>query len=277
MAAPALAERTAGQLAQAVADGAPAKAQASARAPAVQARGLTVRLRRERHRIRSLREYFVESVRGRLLPAEWFEALSEVDLRVDAGGLLAVIGANGAGKTTLLRALAGIVAPSSGTVAIRGRVAPLLELGAGFDPELTGRENVFLFGVLLGRRRRQLREAYSSIVDFCGLADAMDVAIKNYSSGMVARLGFAVATACAPDVLLVDEVLAVGDEAFRVRCSARIADLRAGGTAIVLVSHDLFLVEREADRAVWLDAGRVVAEGAPSDVVARYRGQGAPR
>jgi len=246
---------------------------ASASGAAVQARGLSVRLRRERHRIRSLREYFVESVRGRRLAPEWFEALSSVDLQVEAGGLLAVIGANGAGKTTLLRALAGIVAPSAGTVAIRGRVAPLLELGAGFDPELTGRENVFLFGVLLGRRRKQLRDAYASIVAFSGLGDSMDVAIKNYSSGMVARLGFAVATACEPEVLLIDEVLAVGDEAFRAQCSERIAGLRAGGTAIVLVSHDLSLVEREADRVLWLDGGRIVAEGAPSGVVARYLGR----
>ncbi len=243
--------------------------------PAVQAFGLSVCLRRERHRIRSLREYFVESVHGRVLAAQWFKALSAVDLRVDRGGLLAVIGANGAGKTTLLRALAGIVPPSDGAVTIRGCVAPLLELGAGFDPELTGRENVFLFGVLLGRRRRQLRDAYASIVAFSGLDDSMDVAVKNYSSGMIARLGFAVATACAPDVLLVDEVLAVGDEAFRARCSVRIAELRARGTAIVLVSHDLFLVEREADRVLWLEAGRVVAEGEPAEIVARYRRAGA--
>lgn len=239
--------------------------------PAVSVRGLRVRLRRERHRIRSLREYVVETAKGRRVPAEWFDALAGVDCRVETGALLAVIGANGAGKTTLLRALAGIVPAAGGGIAVRGRVAPLLELGAAFDPELTGRENVFLFGVLLGRRRAELRLAYDSIVEFSGLADSMDIAIKNYSTGMVARLGFAVATACHPDVLLVDEVLAVGDEGFRARCSRRIAELRAAGTAIVLVSHDLALVEREADRVLWLEAGRVVAEGPASEIVARYR------
>jgi lipopolysaccharide transport system ATP-binding protein len=163
------------------------------------------------------------------------------------------------------------VPPAAGTVRVDGRVAPLIELGAGFDPELTGEENVLLYGTLLGLRRADLRRALPDILEFSGIGRAARAVLKTYSSGMVARLGFAVATARPPDILAVDEVLAVGDEAFRGRCIRRIAELRAAGTSVVLVTHDLCLVEREADRALLLEHGRVRALGAPRDVVAAYR------
>ncbi|HYB98077.1 MAG TPA: ATP-binding cassette domain-containing protein [Candidatus Limnocylindrales bacterium] len=240
------------------------------------ARSLTVRLRREHHRVRSLRELFVRTVQRRPPSVEWFDALRDVSLHVARGGVTAVVGPNGAGKTTLLRALAGIVPASAGSVAVRGRLAPLIELGAGFDPELTGRENVFLFGVLLGRRLSELRRDYDSIVEMSGLADAMDVAVKSYSSGMTARLGFAVATAGEPDVLLVDEVLSVGDADFRSRCDDRIASLRSRGTAIVLVTHDMALVERVADDVLRLEAGRMVESAAAVAAAARIPRVDAP-
>jgi ABC-type polysaccharide/polyol phosphate transport system ATPase subunit len=233
---------------------------------------LTVRLRRVHHGVRSLREYAVHWLSTRRSrDVEMLTVLEEVSLRVLRGQLVAVLGPNGAGKTTLVRVLAGIVPPSAGRVAVQGSIAPLIELGGGFDPELTGVENVRLFSALLGRRFHRLREDVAAIVDFAGIGEAIDVAVKTYSAGMIARLAFATATAAAPDVLLVDEVLAVGDEVFRSRCVERIASLRAHGSSVVLVTHDLDLVEREADAAFYLDRGRVAAAGTPGDVVAAYR------
>jgi ABC-2 type transport system ATP-binding protein len=238
---------------------------------AIEVMGLRVRLRQERNRVRSLKEYVVSRVGRARLAARWFDALEDVSFNVGRGEIFAIIGPNGAGKTTLLRVLAGIVPPSAGSVIVRGRVAPMIELGAGFDPELTGDENVLLYGSLLGMSRRQARERRQAIMEFAGIGDVMDVAVKNYSSGMVARLGFAVATEAAPNVLLVDEVLAVGDDVFRRRCSERIARLRGQGTSVVLVSHDLALVEGQADRAMLIEAGRVVASGPAPEVTETYR------
>jgi len=237
----------------------------------VSVRGLGVRLRHERSHVRSLREYVVKRVAAGRPRVDWFDALADVSFDVPGGDVLAVVGPNGAGKTTLLRVLAGIVPPTRGQVSVRGRIAPLIELGAGFDPELTGDENVLLYGSLLGLSRGELVAKRDAIVAFAGLGDVMDIAVKNYSSGMVARLGFAVATAVSPDLLLVDEVLAVGDEEFRRRCDERIVELRAGGTTIVLVTHDLALVESHADHGVLLDAGRVVALGTAVEVADAYR------
>lgn len=233
---------------------------------------LAVRLRRVHHGVRSLREYVAQWVSMReTRDVEMLTVLDAVSLRVHHGELFAVIGPNGAGKTTLVRVLAGIVPPSAGTVRVRGALAPLIELGGGFDPELTGIENVRLFSALLGRGARQVREEIAGIMDFADIGDAGDVAVKTYSSGMIARLAFATATAAASDLFLVDEVLAVGDEDFRVRCVDRISTLRAGGASVVLVTHDLELVEREADVALYLDRGRVAALGRPDDVVRAYR------
>jgi ABC-type polysaccharide/polyol phosphate transport system ATPase subunit len=202
---------------------------------------------------------------------EWHDVLKDVSFSVGRGEVLAVVGANGVGKTTLLRVLAGIVPPSAGVVHVTGRLAPLIDLGGGFDGELTGRENVRMFASLLGLSRARTLAREASIAAFAELEEEMDLTVKNYSAGMVARLAFATATAVDPDVLLVDEVLAVGDESFRLRCLGRIAELRLRGACIVLVSHDLALVESQATSALLVEAGCIAVRGAAHDVVAAYR------
>jgi len=213
----------------------------------------------------------VHRLERRVVRPQWIHVLADVSFTVDPGELFAVIGRNGAGKTTLLRALAGIVPAETGSVRVRGMVAPLIELGAGFDPELTGTENVLLYGALLGMRQAALKRLMDDIFDFAGVGFAADAPLKTYSSGMTARLGFAVATAVRPDVLLIDEVLAVGDEAFRVQCRRRIDELRNSGSAVVLVTHDLDVVAREATRVAVLDQGRVCALGGAMQAVSEYR------
>lgn len=198
-------------------------------------------------------------------------ALDDVDLTVEGGETLAVIGENGAGKTTLLKIVARITPPDAGRVEVGGRLSALIEVGAGFHPELTGRENVMLHGSILGLARTTLRAAMGDIAAFAGLEDAMDTPVKHFSTGMYARLGFAVAVHAEPRVLLVDEVLSVGDEAFRARCYGRIDELTHGGCAILFVSHDLAAVERVAARALWLHAGTARETGPAADVVRAYR------
>ena len=233
---------------------------------------LSVVLRREHHGARSLRELAVRRAwREPFAQAERVQVLTDVSFTVAAGSMLAVIGPNGAGKTTLLRTLAGVIPPSVGRVRVAGRIAPLIDLGAGFDPELTGMENTLLLGSLLGMPLAQLRRDLDEIAAFAGVGDVLDVPVKHYSTGMAVRLGFAVATAARPDVLIVDEVLAVGDEEFRARCAERIRNLRDGGTAVVLASHDLGLVEREASECLLLDRGAVRAAGPPEEAVQCYR------
>jgi ABC-type polysaccharide/polyol phosphate transport system ATPase subunit len=241
------------------------------RTPSVSVRALDVVLLRERRPVCSLREYAIRRTRGeRMHTMARVQVLVNVSMEVVPGSTFGVIGANGAGKTTLLRVLAGIVPPSKGEVAVRGRVAPLIDLGAGFDPELTGVENVLLFGSLLGVPAHDLRRGMEAIAEFAGLRDVLDVAVKHYSTGMVARLGFSVATAARPSVLLVDEVLAVGDEEFRSRCASRIRGLKREGCAVVLVTHDLDLLRREADECVLLHDGAIAAAGSPADVAREY-------
>ena len=201
---------------------------------------------------------------------EVFWALRDVDLTVRRGECMGLIGANGSGKSTLLRIIAGIFQPTTGDVTVHGMVTPMIELGVGFHHELSGRENVYLNTSLYGLSRGETDEIYDSIVEFSELAEFMDLPVKNYSTGMYARLGFSIAANLQPDVLLVDEVLAVGDERFKRKCLARMEDVRRRGTTIVLVSHDLATVERMCDRACLLVQGRLDLEDEPSKVVARY-------
>jgi lipopolysaccharide transport system ATP-binding protein len=208
---------------------------------------------------------------GRWSRFEEFVALDGIDLEVAPGDAVAVIGPNGSGKSTLLKLASGILRPTSGTVAVDGRVTALIELGAGFHPEITGRENVVINGMLLGLSRREVERRMAEIVAFADLGPFIDQPVKTYSSGMYVRLGFAVAVSVEPDILLIDEVLAVGDEAFTRRGLDRLARMRRRGVTMVLVSHDLDLVSRFADRAVYLRSGRIVADGAPDGVIARYR------
>ena len=199
-------------------------------------------------------------------------ALRDLSLTLARGDTLGLVGRNGAGKTTTLRLVAGITRPSRGQVMTHGRVASLLNVGAGFHPELSGRENVFLNGVILGLSRHEVKARYDAIVDFAGLDGVfMDTPVKHYSSGMYARLAFSVAVHVEPDVLLVDEVLAVGDEAFQLRCLERIEALRRQGAAILFVSHDMPAIERMCSRVLWLDHGCLVMAGTPGPVVAAYR------
>jgi len=205
-----------------------------------------------------------------LRPDQTFPALVDVSFSVPRGSTYGVIGRNGSGKSTALKIVAGITKPTSGTVRVAGRVSALIELGAGFHPEISGRENVYINGIMLGLTKRQIQERFDEIVAFAELSEFIDAPVKTYSSGMYMRLGFAVAIHVDPDVLLVDEVLAVGDEGFTHKCLDKFAEFRRRNKTILLVTHSLSLVERFCDEALWLDGGRVQAHGDPKRVVGAY-------
>ena len=200
----------------------------------------------------------------------WLDALTDVDLDVQPGESVGVIGRNGAGKSTLLQLLCGVTAPTSGRVSVRGRVAPLISVGVGFHPEMTGRENIYVNGTILGMTRPEIDHRFDDIVGFAELESFIDTPVKFYSSGMFVRLGFAVAVEARPDVLLVDEVLAVGDFAFQVRCFQRMNEIRAAGTTIVVVSHNMSSIRNFCDRGVVLNGGSVVHDGTTFDAIACY-------
>lgn len=222
--------------------------------------------------LRTLKSALLEGTLTRgLAPENTITALDGVSFEVAPGEAFGVIGGNGSGKSTLLKVVAGILKPTSGRVSARGRVAALIELGAGFHPEISGRENVYINGAVLGLSRREIDRRFDDIVAFSGLGSFIDEPVKNYSSGMYVRLGFAVAVHTDPEVLLVDEVLAVGDEAFAHRCLRRIEELLAAGRTLLFVSHALDLVEELCDRVLWLDAGKPRLLGAPRRVVDAYR------
>ncbi len=224
-----------------------------------------------REPLRSLKEWAIARLHGHH-DGGVFWAIRDLDLDLRQGDTLGVIGRNGAGKSTLLRLAGGIIQPSRGEVHIWGSVAPVIELSAGFDRELTGRENVLFNGSLLGIPRREMRKRMDEIVAFAQLEEVVDAPLRTYSSGMLARLAFAVATSVRADTVLLDEVLAVGDQFFRSRCHARIAEMCAAGTTLMLVSHDLTTITNLCRRAVWLDEGRIVAAGETPAVLDAYRG-----
>ncbi len=205
-----------------------------------------------------------------LSPRESFRALDDVSLTVEAGTTCGIIGRNGSGKSTLLKLVAGITTPTSGQVRVGGRVSALIELGAGFHPEISGRENVFINGVMLGMSRREIDRRFQEIVEFAEIEDFIDAPVKTYSSGMYLRLGFAVAVHVDPEILIVDEVLAVGDEGFSLKCLDKFAEFKRRGKTILFVSHSLSMVERFCDEAVWLDGGRKRMVGDPKRVVQMY-------
>jgi ABC-type polysaccharide/polyol phosphate transport system ATPase subunit len=223
-------------------------------------------------RLRTLKSALVGGARTRDLPREeTIPALEELSFEVARGESFGLIGGNGSGKSTLLKLVAGMLRPTTGRLSVDGRVAALIELGAGFHPEISGRENVFINGAVLGLSRREIERRYRDIVEFSGLSDFMEEPVKNYSSGMYVRLGFAVAIHTDPDVLLVDEVLAVGDEAFAHRCVRRIEEFLAAGKTLLLVSHSLDLVADLCDRVLWLDRGHQRLTGEPRRVIDAYR------
>jgi len=241
----------------------------SERPIALRLSGVALCYRLAKQRIPSFKEYAISWLKGSLSYEELW-ALRGIDLVVSRGERVGIIGRNGAGKSTLLTVISGVLRPTRGEVEVSGRVAAILELGTGFDWELTGIENIFLNALLLGRTRAEIRERLESIVEFSELGDFIRSPIRSYSSGMIARLGFAVATAWVPEVLLLDEVFAVGDVRFLQRCQERLLALREQGTTMILVSHSPDVLEKSCDRAVWLDRGEVRADGSVSDVVASY-------
>ena len=219
----------------------------------------------------TLKSTLISALRGQRRRTPLVEVISGVSLNVPRGCTLGVIGRNGSGKTTLLKLLAGIYRPTRGRISVRGRVSALIELGAGFHPEFSGRENVMLNGMILGLSRRQVKERFDDIVEFAELRDGIDNPVRTYSSGMYMRLGFAVAVHVNPDVLLIDEILAVGDAPFVRKCEGRLAEMKETGTTLILVTHDLEAVNRWCDRTVWLEGGRVAAVGSTGDVTSQYR------
>jgi len=243
---------------------------ASGAEPAIALTGVSVRYRVASESIRSLKEYAIRRLQGRMDHGELL-ALREVSLAIKPGERVGIIGPNGAGKSTLFRVIARVRRPSEGRVVVRGRVAPLLELGLGFHGELTGRENVILHGTLLGRSRVEMTERMDRIAEFAELEAFLDAPIRKYSTGMVARLAFAAATDVDPDVLLVDEALAVGDERFRAKCHARMAGFRDRGKTFLLVSHLLDEVRETCTRAIWISEGRIERDGPAVEICDAYR------
>lgn len=239
-------------------------------AEAVVVKGLGKQFRRfHPDRPGTLQQAFLGGLR-RLAPVERFWALRDVNFSVAAGRMLGVVGANGAGKSTLLRLIGGVGRPNEGTVEVRGRIGALLELGAGFHPDLTGRDNVFISGVISGLTRREVSQKFESIVAFAELEESIDSPLHTYSSGMQMRLGFAVAVHVEPEILLIDEVLAVGDQYFQRKCLSRIGEFKKKGCTIILVSHDAGIIRELCDEALWLRAGRLMSYGDPETVVREY-------
>lgn len=230
---------------------------------------VTVRYRVPKEQMRTFKEYAIRRIQGRIQHNE-FLALDNVSLSVRKGEVFGLIGVNGAGKTTLLRLVARIMRPTQGRVRVVGNVAPLLAMGAGFHTELTGRENVFLNGAILGFNRKVIEQNFKRIVDFAELWDFIDAPLRTYSSGMIARLGFAVATDIMPDILIVDEALSVGDTAFQEKSFARIRSFQENGSTILLVTHGMDTIRRMCNRAAWLDQGQLRAIGPANEVVDQY-------
>lgn len=233
--------------------------------------GVSVCYRIPTERINTLKEQVIRRVTGRSVKSNEFWALRNITLKVHQGEAIGLIGNNGAGKSTLLKVIARVQRPTSGKVRVRGSISPLIELGAGFHPELTGRENIFINGAMLGFSKRQMRQKFDSIVAFSELEAFIDAPLRTYSSGMIARLGFAVASDVEPDILIIDEALSVGDEAFQKKCLARMNAFRQEGTTIFFVTHALDIVHTLCPRAIWLDGGRIRYAGPTDEVVDAYR------
>lgn len=236
----------------------------------VELTGICVRFVVPTERIISFKEYVVRRMRNQIQHRELW-ALKGVDLRIEAGETLGLVGRNGAGKSTLLKVISRVLRPTAGRVIVRGHAAPLLELGAGFHFDLTGRENVYLNATLFGYPKSLISEHLPAIIEFSELEGFIDMPVRNYSDGMLARLGFAVATQFRPDILILDEILAVGDTGFQLKCLERIESFRALGTSILLVSHELETLSEHCDRVAWLEHGQMVDIGPPAKILAPYR------
>ena len=230
---------------------------------------VTIRFNLANQKVDNLKEYVIKMVKKELMFQE-FLAVKNVSFQVRAGEAWGIIGRNGSGKSTLLKAVSGIIKPYRGSIRVNGSVAPLIELGAGFDSNMTARENIYLNGCVLGHTEKYMREHFDEIVDFAELWDFLDSPIKNYSSGMKARLGFAVATMVRPEILIVDEILSVGDYQFRKKCETRMNEMLGGGTTLLYVSHSMEEVKRLCSHAVWMDKGEAVMIGNANEVCEAY-------
>ena len=239
----------------------------------IKADNITICYRMSRDKIQSIKEYIV-ALLSRKLKYDEFRALEDVSFEIKRGEVVGIVGNNGAGKSTLLKVISGILQPTNGSVTLQGNVVPMLELGSGFDYDLTGRENVFLNGAILGYSESFLKSKYNEIVEFSELGEFIDIPMRNYSSGMVMRLAFSIASMVSPDILIVDEILAVGDAAFQEKSYARMTEMMSHGTTVLLVSHNLDQIRRLCDRVIWLDHGHVVANGATQEVCDRYANSG---
>jgi len=235
----------------------------------IEVKNATVRFNKSAESISGLKEYIIKMLKRELM-FQAFLALKNINFTVKRGESWGLIGKNGSGKSTLLKLISGIIRPYQGNVTVNGSISPLIELGAGFDPELTARENIFLNGALLGYSKRFIESHFQEIVDFAELNDFIDVPIKNFSSGMSARLGFAIATVQKPDILIVDEVLAVGDFAFQQKCKERMEHLLSNGTTLLFVSHSIEQVKELCSKAIWIDNGEVRAIGETHSVSQEY-------
>lgn len=227
---------------------------------AVEVKDVSMHFNMNKDKIDNLKEYCIKLFKKQLF-FEDFTALQDISFQIEAGDVFGIIGLNGSGKSTLLKIISGILKPTTGSVKVTGTIAPLIELGAGFDADLTARENVFLNGSVLGFSREFMREKFDEIIEFSELEEFVDVPIKNFSSGMVARIGFAVATIVKPDILICDEILSVGDYRFQEKCERRIQQLMSDGTTVILVSHSIQQVERMCNHILWLERGRMKAIG----------------
>ena len=235
----------------------------------IEVQNVTMQYQMTNDRVSNLKEYIIKRLQKRLTYTN-FTALDDVSFSVKKGEVLGLIGHNGAGKSTILKVISGIVKPTKGTVHLRGNVVPMLELGSGFDFDMTGRENIFLNGAILGYSEEFLKEKYDEIVEFSEIGQFIDLPLRNYSSGMIARLGFSVATVVEPEILIVDEVLAVGDAAFQEKSKNRMMELMGGGTTVLFVSHSLSHIREMCDHVVWLDHGKVKMFGDTKTVCDAY-------
>ena len=236
----------------------------------IDVQNVSMRFNLAREKTDTIKEYVLKMLRRQLSFSEFY-ALRNVSFSIEKGESVALIGSNGSGKSTMLKLISGVMYPTQGSIEVNGTIAPLIELGAGFDMDLTARENIFLNGAILGYDRSFMQEHFDEIIDFAELHDFVDVPIKNYSSGMIARLGFSIATQVKADILVVDEVLAVGDFIFQQKCHHRMEELLSGGTTLLFVSHNAQQVQQLCKRAVWLDNGVLMADGDTAEVCEQYR------
>jgi ABC-type polysaccharide/polyol phosphate transport system ATPase subunit len=235
----------------------------------IEASGVSMTFNLADDNVSALKEYIVKLLKGQLKYTE-FKALTDVSVTVKKGGVLGIIGDNGAGKSTLLKIISGVLKPTSGKVTVRGTIAPMLELGAGFDSELSARENVFLNGAILGYSEEFIKDKYNEIMSFSELSDFANVPVRNFSSGMVARLAFAIATLVTPEILIVDEVLSVGDEGFRRKSEAKMMEMMRGGATVIFVSHNIHQIRDFCSEVLWLEHGQVKMLGGPQQVCDEY-------